>query len=46
MQAASHMKVLDLSESGGTQRNPWVPEQWDKSGLLPDVPLKKKRVHL
>lgn len=43
MQAASHVKVLDLSESGGALRNPWIPEQWDESGLLPDVPLKKMK---
>lgn len=42
MQVESHIKVLDLNESGGMQRNPWIPEQWDESGLLPDVPLKKK----
>lgn len=41
MQAESHVKVSDLSTSGGALRNPWIPEQWDESGLLPDVPLKK-----
>lgn len=40
MQAESLIKVLDFSESGGALRNPWIPEQRDELGFLPDVPLK------
>lgn len=28
MQAESHIKVLDLAQSGRIQRTPWIPEQW------------------